>query len=67
MQKMQMDYIGYYTELAQSEKRGEKKGRILARFEDGMTVDEIASKMGESVEYVEKIIRESAKETEPSS
>lgn len=39
-------------------KEGIVNGKILARYEDGMTPEEIAGKMGLSVKQVEKILEE---------
>ncbi|MFQ6803574.1 MAG: hypothetical protein ACLRT5_00735 [Lachnospiraceae bacterium] len=38
--------------------KGMKTGKILARYEDGMSPEEIARKMGLTVEQVEKILEE---------
>ena len=38
--------------------KGMKTGKILARYEDGMSPEEIARKMGLAVEQVEKILEE---------
>ena len=39
-------------------KEGIVNGKILARYEDGMTPEEIAEKMGLPVEQVEKVLEE---------
>mgnify|MGYP005759729329 CR=1 FL=1 len=44
--------------LEELEKEGIVNGKILARYEDGMTPEEIAGKMGLSVKQVEKILEE---------
>ena len=41
-----------------SMEKGMKTGKILARYEDGMSPEEIARKMGLTVEQVEKILEE---------
>ena len=38
--------------------KGMKTGKILARYKDGMSPEEIARKMGLTVEQVEKILEE---------
>ncbi len=38
--------------------KGMKTGKILARYEDGMSPEEIAREMGLTVEQVEKILEE---------
>ena len=38
--------------------KGMKTGKVLARYEDGMSPEEIARKMGLTVEQVEKILEE---------
>lgn len=38
--------------------KGMKTGKILARYEDGMSPEEIARKMGLTVKQVEKILEE---------
>lgn len=37
---------------------GMEKGKILARYEDGMTPEEIACKMGLTVKQVEQVLEE---------
>ncbi len=44
--------------LEELEREGIQKGKILARYEDGMPPEEIAKKMGLSVKQVEKILEE---------
>ena len=74
--KMQMEYLGYNLALEQSKregkkegikegiKKGKKEGKIIARYEDGMSVSEIAERMGESVDYVQGVIQENEAESE---
>lgn len=38
--------------------KGMEKGKILARYEDGMAPEEIAQKMGLTVEQVELVLKE---------
>lgn len=44
--------------LEELEREGIQKGKILARYEDGMPPEEIEKKMGLSVKQVEKILEE---------
>ncbi len=44
--------------LEQGKSIGEISGKVIARFEDGMTIEEIARKSDVSVEVVEKILKE---------
>lgn len=39
-------------------KEGREEGKILARYEDGMPVEQIAQKSGVSVEEVKKVLRD---------
>ena len=48
----------YKEHMEQELKRGIEIGRILTRFEDGMSMDEIAKKSGITVEAVKKILEE---------
>lgn len=44
--------------VAEGMEKGIEKGKIVARYEDGMTPEEIAHKMGLTVKQVEQVLEE---------
>lgn len=44
--------------VAEGMEKGIEKGKIVARYEDGMTSEEIAHKMGLTVKQVEQVLEE---------
>ena len=44
--------------IAEGMEKGIEKGKIVARYEDGMTPEEIAHKMGLTVKQVEQVLEE---------
>lgn len=44
--------------VAEGMEKGIEKGKIVARYEDGMTPEEIACKMGLTVKQVEQVLEE---------
>ena len=44
--------------IEQGKEQGIETGRVIARFEDGMPIEEIAKKCGITVETVKKILEE---------
>lgn len=54
--KEQMD-----QEYKKGLEQGELSGKVLARFEDGMSIETIAERTGREVEDVEEILKEKGK------
>ena len=52
------EFILYDKGVADGIEKGTENGKITARFEDGMTIDEIAERTHVSVEVVKTVLRD---------